>query len=283
MSDINPLDAYLDGIKCLPPTPAVMIKLIETFRQPDVDADEIVQLLRRDPALGLEVLRRCNNSFFGDDSEVKDVTEAVFRLGFYEVYKITVMLFGMRVLAVKESVPGFPQEELRRHSSIAAIAAGALAREVNLSEGVALTAGLLHDIGKLAMVLAEREKYVHLIENSQRQGVSLSRMEKETYGFNHSEIGGRLLWRWGLPEEVVVPVAEHNDPAENGGQHRLGLITNAASTLASHIQSGSPESLPDSPKTENLRMVLGLGKDQISDWEHFVRSRIRQLRVLHTA
>jgi hypothetical protein len=81
------LDAYLDGIKNLPPTPTVLIKLINLFRQPHADVDDIVQLLQRDPALAAEILRRCNSSFFGDGSAIKDVNEAVYRLGFYEVYK----------------------------------------------------------------------------------------------------------------------------------------------------------------------------------------------------
>jgi len=63
----KPVDAYLDGIASLPPTPQVLIQLIDLFRQPTADVDDIVQLLRRDPALSLEVLRRCNNSFFGND------------------------------------------------------------------------------------------------------------------------------------------------------------------------------------------------------------------------
>src|SRR5580698_657224 len=59
------LDAYLNNIEHLPPAPTLMVQLIELFRKPDADVDEIVVLLKRDPALSLEVLRRCNNAFFG--------------------------------------------------------------------------------------------------------------------------------------------------------------------------------------------------------------------------
>src|ERR1700722_18690582 len=143
-TDVNTtvLDAYLDRIKHLPPTPTLMIQLIELFRQPDADADEIVTLLRRDPALSVEVLRRCNSSYYGNETPVMDINEAVFRMGFYEVYQITVSLFGMKALTPKEAVPGFPVEALRRHSSLSAIAAGALAMDVGESEGIAFTAGL---------------------------------------------------------------------------------------------------------------------------------------------
>ncbi len=94
------LDAYLDGIKHLPPTPTLMIQLIELFRQPDADVDEIVTILKRDPALSVEVLRRCNSPYFGLETPVMDIHEAIFRMGFYEVYQITVSLFGMKSMTM---------------------------------------------------------------------------------------------------------------------------------------------------------------------------------------
>jgi HD-like signal output (HDOD) protein len=108
-------------------------------------------------------------------------------------------------------------------------------------------------------------------------------MEKETYGFNHSEVGGWLLGRWGLPEEVVVPAAEHNGAAANAGPRHLIIITNTASMLANHIQAGTSELALDSSGVEPLKWVLGLEKEQLVYWEHLVRSRGSHLRVLRTA
>ena len=107
------LDAYLDNIECLAATPIVLIKLIKMFRQSDVDVDDIMQLLRRDLDLAAEVLRRCNNCFFGNSNAIEVVNEAVYRLGFYEVYQITVSIFGVRALTDPNKVLGFRGEELR--------------------------------------------------------------------------------------------------------------------------------------------------------------------------
>src|ERR1700733_12423026 len=205
------LDAYIESIEHLPPTPTLMVQLIELFRQPGADVDEIVTLLRRDPALSVEVLRRCNSAYFAQDNPVMDINEAVFRMGFHEVYQMTVSLSGMRALTPKENVPGFSAEALQRHSNIAAIASGALALDAGESEGIAFTAGLLHDVGKLVLALGERDKYVAVMEDCQRTGVSLSETEKTLFGFNHNEIGARLLQRWGVPVDVVMPVLSHND------------------------------------------------------------------------
>jgi putative nucleotidyltransferase with HDIG domain len=279
--DPQVLDSYIEGIQHLPPTPTLMLQLIDLFRRPDTDVDEIVSLLSRDPALCVEVLRRCNSAFFAQDTPVMDINEAVFRMGFYEVYQMTVSLSGMRALTPKENVRGFSAEALQRHSNIAAIAAGALALEVEEPEGIAFTAGLLHDVGKLVLALGERDKYVAVVEECRTSGASLSEKEKTVFGFNHDEIGARLLQRWGVPVEVVMPALGHNDPEPSGEWHRFVTITNMGSRLANYIELGKDKApaMPfvQMPGVKPLADALKLRDNQVTDWEHAVRAKVEQL------
>jgi putative nucleotidyltransferase with HDIG domain len=278
--DPHVLDTYIDGIKHLPPTPTLMIQLIELFRQPDTDVDEIVTLLSRDPALSVEVLRRCNSAYFALDTPVMDINEAVFRMGFYEIYQMTVSLFGMRALTPKENVPGFSAETLQRHSSITAIAAGALALEADESEGIAFTAGLLHDVGKLVLALGERDKYVAVVEECRSSGSSLSEREKMIFGFNHDEVGARLLQRWGVPVEVVMPALGHNDPKPTGEWHRCVAITNLGSRMANYIEQEkekAPMPFVQLPGVKPLTDFLKLNDNQVTQWEQAVRAKVEQI------
>jgi putative nucleotidyltransferase with HDIG domain len=276
------IDAYLDGIKHLPPPPTVMIQLINLFRQQDADLDDIVGLLRRDAALAAEILRRCNNSFMTDDEEAaSDINDAVFRLGFYEVYQVTVTLFSLRMLHIEKEAPRFPAEQLRRHSTITGIASGELALELNLSEGVAFTAGLLHDIGKLALALAEGAPYGNMIRDCEQAGTSLSEAEKSKFGFNHTELGGRLLQRWGVPEEVVLPALGHNDPAQPGEMQHYVAITNLSSRLANRIELKKVSGpFLEMSGVKPLVEFLELSKEQVMAWEKAVRDKVRQLPAL---
>jgi putative nucleotidyltransferase with HDIG domain len=276
--DPHVLDTYIDGIKHLPPTPTLMVQLIELFRQPDTDADEIVTLLSRDPALSVEVLRRCNSAYYGLDTPVMDINEAVFRMGFYEVYQMTITLFGMRALTPKQNVPGFSAEALQRHSNIAAIASGALALEAGEAEGIAFTAGLLHDVGKLVLALGERDKYVAVIEECRSSGASLSEKEKVVFGFNHDEVGARLLQRWGVPVEVVMPALGHNNPRPTGEWDRFVAITNMGSRMANYIeQEKAPMPFVQLPGVKPLMDFLKLKDGQMAEWEQSVRAKVAQL------
>jgi putative nucleotidyltransferase with HDIG domain len=275
------LDAYLDRIQHLPPTPALMIQLINLFRQPNADVDQIVVLLRRDPALSIEVLRRCNSSAYGLDTPVMDINEAVFHLGFYEVYQITVTLYSMGMMNAQKEAPNYPMERLRVHSSIAGIAAGTLALEAGESEGVAFTVGLLHDVGKLALALAEGDQYSAMTEDCRRTGASISEEEKKRFGFNHTEIGARLLQRWGVPVEVVVPVLEHNELKSESQWHRFALITNLSSRLANYLQeAATPVPFWQMPGVDVLMQSLALNQEQIQAWDQTVRNKVKQLPAL---
>ena len=133
LTQADKLDIYLNGVEHLPPTPTLMIKLIELFRQPDRDIDEIVSVMRQDPPLTAEVLRRCNSSFFSNDEPVTDFNDAVFRLGFYEVYRISVATFAMQATAAAKTITGLDVELLWRHSAMTAIIGGVFARELDES------------------------------------------------------------------------------------------------------------------------------------------------------
>jgi putative nucleotidyltransferase with HDIG domain len=283
-TDSRAIDTYINRVKYLPPTPTLMIQLINLFHRHDADVDEITKLLQRDPALSAEVLRRCRNSFFGGDQPARDINEAVFCLGFYEVYQITVTLFGMRMLAVEKEAPGFPAEQLRWHSSVTGIAAGKLAQRLNAPEGTAFTAGLLHDVGKFVLAMAEGKKYVALLEASKRTGISLSLAEKARFGFDHSELGARLLQRWGLPEEVVASALGHNEEYGHGNLQSLVFIISLSSRLANHIASQNPTGrLVEMSGVKPLMEALGLQETEVQEWEQAVREKVKQLPGLMMA
>jgi HD-like signal output (HDOD) protein len=74
-------------------------------------------------------------------------------------------------------------------------------------------AGLLHDIGRLAIAANLPDTYRQAILLSQREGASLHDTEQAVFGATHAEVGAYLLGLWGLPETTVEAVAFHHTPA----------------------------------------------------------------------
>lgn len=277
------LDCYLDGIKNLPPTPILMIKLISLFRQPNCDVDEIVSLTRRDPALVAEVLRQCNGAFFGGQEPVLDVNEAVFRLGFHEVYRLAVALFGMQAMTLPGGADRVLFEKLRLHSGITALAASAIAREVGESEGIIFTAGLLHDVGKVALAAQEGVRYTALLRQYDHAGGELSKAEKMFFGFDHGEVGARLLMRWGVPEEVSLPALLHHRVAGIESLQRPVAIVYLANLMSHHIQQETGGALDELPETRRAMELLEFQSADLVDIACRVRRNQSQLPSLQMA
>jgi len=75
-----------------------------------------------------------------------------------------------------------------------------------------ICAGLLHDVGKLVLASNYPEQYVEIGRNAQAKRVEWLVEERESFGFDHADVGGYLLGLWGLPPAVVEAVAFHHFP-----------------------------------------------------------------------
>src|SRR5580698_5105153 len=88
------LDTFIDLVHHLPPSPRLLVKLLEVFKQPDPDINEVVKLISHDPSFTVEVLKRCNSAFFAGEKPAEDMFEAASRLGFQEIYQIIMAMFA---------------------------------------------------------------------------------------------------------------------------------------------------------------------------------------------
>jgi putative nucleotidyltransferase with HDIG domain len=259
------LDQYIETIDKLPPAPTVVIKLIALFRQPDRDLDEVVSVMRLDPSLTAEVLRRCNSATYGSGETVVDVFDAIMRVGFYEVYQTAVASFGQQAISRVGNTPGLKTETLWRHSAITAVAAGQIAEKLGETAWGGFTAGLLHDIGKIALASAEGSKYASLTSQVGAFGNALEEGEKASFGFGHSEIGSRLLHRWGVPLEISMPIYFHHYSEWPDSYERPCATVNLANLIAHSLEQSEAERSLDMTAAAPAIAELGLAPEDLAE------------------
>ena len=257
------LDQFIDGIKQLPPSPTLIVELINLFKRPDRNIDQLIDLMSHDPSVTAEVLKRCNTAFFGSDTPATELFEATFRLGFFEVYRVVAALHAAQLIRVPGAEQGIDVDLVWEHSALTAVCASLLAKEVRETEGTAFLGGLLHDVGKVALACSAGVEYRRLAENEVSEQ-SLSKAEKEHFGFSHSEVGGRLLARWGLPANVFTPVMFHHSPIEAAPFERLAAILTLGDSIAYCLAKGTAAPLAKRPESEFSMQVLQLKPAQLS-------------------
>ena len=183
---------------------------------------EVAALVRADAGFSVEVLRLANSALFGFRNEVRDVTHALAVLGINRLRAV------VTTLAMKEILTSGRRNETVqrswRHNLATAIGCELLAGAFWVDGGQGYTAGLLHDVGLLAMVAAHSESYAGLI-NTPVSDIDVF-LERETamMGLNHCEAGHWLLTDWDLPNQFRQVAAEHHEPPRSGTTEIVKLV-----------------------------------------------------------
>ena len=183
------------------------VQLLELLSDPNRDIDRSVELIKHDPSLTAETLKRCNHGFV---EPATDMFDAVSRLGLFENYSILVGLLASRTMKEVLAKYSYDANRLWRHAVVTAVISSTLAKRVQVVEAAAFMAGLLHDVGKLILVSMEGIVYAEIVRNAGFFGPRLVTEEASVLGFTHATLGARLLGRWGLPAGVCHAVELHH-------------------------------------------------------------------------
>ncbi|GMU21906.1 MAG: hypothetical protein AMXMBFR13_19940 [Phycisphaerae bacterium] len=207
------MDEILARIGTIPPLPGTVLRLIRVINDPASTVQDMVEVIRYDPAVTAEMLRLCNSAFFGLPREITSLHEAVRFLGTMKVLHLIMMVHGGAMLSRGQRGYGLEPGALWTHCVGVALCSAAFARQTQQANpNIAFTAGLLHDIGKIVLnefVGAEFERIIQRVEETR---ASFLDAEYEILGCSHDEIGARLAETWQLPETIVCCIRHHHNP-----------------------------------------------------------------------
>lgn len=255
-------------VKNLPPVSHAALKLVGLLDQAAVSNEDVVQVLKYDNVLTAKLLRACNSPYYGFDEPVASVEQAVLILGHQQILHIVLSIAFAG--AMSTPLPGYSAEakDLWNHSLITAMTADRIARTntaMDIEPAVAFTAGLLHDIGKIAMNHVLTAEVQDDIRRRIHDGNS-SRMEAEVQvlGTDHGEVGACLLETWRLPADIVEAVANHHRPVVTP-KPKLSAPIHIANCVAHMIGSAAGwESMAERP-SEAAAAALELSPESIED------------------
>jgi putative nucleotidyltransferase with HDIG domain len=225
----------------LPPFPAVAIQLLQLLSEDDADVAEVSKFIAAEPVFAADVLHIANSALYGRRSGVRTVSKAVWVLGLERVKGISLSrAFGMYVM------PALGVDALQRcwrHSLAGAIAAEKLAAACRIDPDVAYTAGLLRDIGRLALLVKYPDPYANLLAVFQEKGYDLVNMERDLFDIDHCQAGGWLMTQMPLPGELRQVVTEHhNQPS--GKPFGLVQLVRVADLISDALGFGTQVSPP---------------------------------------
>lgn len=187
-------------------------RLLAALYDPACDAARVVQAVRAEPEIARRILRIANSAYYGLSGRVASLDRAIVALGIDAVRGIAAAAC-LDAGGVDTDEDGATGSDLQLHSLAAALGAEEYARRTRVvAPGEAFVAGLLHDVGELAVQRA-RAPTVLPIDRTGLPDLGTWASDPRV----HAAAGALVLQRWSLPAAIVSAAAAHHAVPEDLG------------------------------------------------------------------
>ncbi|MGE5489705.1 MAG: diguanylate cyclase [Actinomycetota bacterium] len=264
----------------LPSPQGVAFAIIKLLQRDDYRIEELIHLVQSDPAIAGRLLKFANAAIFGNGRPIVSLAKAVISLG---AFRVRDLVLGFSVLHNHRSgdCPGFDYPHFWSRALATAIAAQALARQARVSAEENFTAGLLCDVGELALAALFPQEYSPIHGKYSGNFLEQRAAEQAQFGTDHRQLGATMLADWGLPDILVESCYHAEQPEEAGFNEgsRVHLITTTlhfARTLARICVAGEKEQWSMVPGLYSLGAQLGISPDELSHLADQIAARWRE-------
>lgn len=198
------------SVATLPVLPQVYQELTIALADGEVSLDVVCELVQRQPSVSARVLQMSNSAFFGLPRPIGNIREAVGYLG---LDTLKSLVFAAEIISELGPEDGsFPMPDFLVEAAATSKLAGEIMKPGTEECQTAISAGLLHDIGRLVLVQSGSLGHEYARECNGQDELVWMETEQRIFGATHAEVGGALLGVWGLPHQLVEAVAYHHDP-----------------------------------------------------------------------
>jgi len=223
MSNTLSYDDVVRNLDDLPSLRAVVMELLNSIDQDDVDISVLAKKVSHDQALTAKTLRLANSSLYGLQVKVTTIQQAITYLGFQTTRNL-ITAAAVTGCFAEGHCPGFDHKAFWRHSIATAACAKVLARQMRFNQDYAFTAGLLHDIGRLVLVACFPNQYSVTIAYREEHDCYLLEAERKVLGVDHVDAGMALAEHWNFSDTMRLAIGGHHDPEAPGAGFLAAII-----------------------------------------------------------
>lgn len=224
-----------DSLSSLPSLPMAVMDLLKATDSDTISIDALAAKIEVDQGLVVRLLRVVNSAFYGLERKVSSVPDAIIVLGTGNVHNLVLTVSLSDYVTGTFSVRGIHFPTFWKHSIAVAICARALAPRMRCNGNSAFTAGLLHDMGRLALAMHYPSHMAEVGRYQQHVDCYFHEAEKEVLGIDHAGIGHLMAERWNFPEGLCAAILGHHDP-ESVARTPLGCVVHIADAMVHALE-----------------------------------------------
>lgn len=207
------LEEIVRGTPDLPTIPAAALQVMRETASAEANARSVANYIAQDQALTARVLRLSNSAYYGFQRQITSINESVVILGMRAVHNLAVVAATYPWMSRQLRGYGLEPKAMWTHSFAVAAGAELIARTTKRApEPTVFSAGLLHNIGKVALSVWLESKIEGIVSLALRTNSTFDEVERKVLGYDHAEVGAYLGEQWNLPAELVVAIRYHHNP-----------------------------------------------------------------------
>ncbi len=206
------------------PTPDIVVQqIISTASNPNSSAKDLEKAISMDVGLSTKILRLVNSAYYGLPRKITKLSEAIVIVGFKTVRNLALSVFTYSALHSKHTF--IDHDKLWSHLMLTAVFSEHIAKSIGfMNREEVFLAGMMHDIGKLALDLLFPKYTYELSRVGEKAQVPFFLLEYKENVENHMEIGGELLRLWKFPDEYISVAQYHEKPSLNQDSRYIEMI-----------------------------------------------------------
>lgn len=242
----------------LPSLPTIYFDLKEAISDPRSTTSTIGRIISNDQGLAARLMRLANSSFYGFPTSVDNIGDAITLIGLQQTRDLALATFVID--AFKDvSIELISVKDFWKHSIACGICSRLLAmeRREHKTEKFFLI-GLLHDVGRLLMLVRTPKEVTELIHRCRESNELEYRVEREIFGCDHAELGGRVLKKWQLPQGICEAVHCHHQPTIAQIAQIETAVVHVADIIVHALTIGSSGSAVAPPLSTDAWNRLGI-------------------------
>lgn len=221
----------LHSARELPTLPAALMPLLQYLERPldSQDVHQIVEFIAWDESLAARCLQVANSPLFGTTREVESIQSAVVVMGLERIHQIAVSCSFLKLLP---SMSDIRPSVFWAHSLGCALVAREFAAKIGFPDpGKAYAAGLLHDVGIIALLSVAPEQFAKVLRIARSEHAPLHEIEQRELGITHEEAGKIIAGVWRLPAEIAAVISHHHSMDRASESHALVSIVGFSDLL----------------------------------------------------
>jgi putative nucleotidyltransferase with HDIG domain len=281
LTSAQQIELFIRRLDSLSTLPSVAVQFFSKLLQSQFSPSAIADIIELDPALTaktLSLIHQQGLSFSGEKFSLRQVLDKL------PAHLIREVFFSIKVLGAFNANDN--RALLRKELALHALAAACCAKDIaeimspRMNPRLVHCAGLLHDIGKLALEEIMPKSFVHIFEEAKSKGASACTIEQKHLGLDHTILGKRLAQKWCLPNQITLAIWLHHGDvvriSQSMPEARIAQVVQLADSIARQSGLGQSGSFGPPEPAEQIAQSLAINFEQLEQIRRKLPETVRQ-------